>query len=333
MTRRSGILRAIREASKVLADFPPGNRTSFDIVGAVIGMNIPLVFRPLDGLLGTVVAIGDVSGIMITTKRSLHIQRFTLAHELGHILLGHQLNLDGHHLSLDREIEVTGRNAPSSRPDNEVAADTFASELLGPRHLLLASAQRHKWTKHKLHQPANIYQLSLRLGISYQAACWALVTSKVLTSAEARSLHLRSVKEQKQNLADLDLITDPWADVWELTDADADTFLETGPNDLFAIHVQDHASAGYLWQLVDTGSSTEIVGERRTSSDHAYGEHSTRIIYLRFTNPGTHRLVFEHIRPWSGATLSQIEIDIDGYGKELDGFARRQRHQALAIAA
>ena len=329
MTKRSEILRAISEAARVLADFPHGNRTSFDIVGAVIGMNIPLMFRPLDGLLGTVVAIGRTSGIMITTKRDLHVQRFTLAHELGHFLLGHQL-------SLDRKIEVAGRNAPEARPDREVeevAADTFASELLGPKQLVLASAKRHGWSKQKLHQPDNIYQLSLRLGISYQAACWALVTSKILTNAEARKLQDEPVKDRKRSLANRDWITDPWANVWALTSADADTLLEAGPNDLFAIHVQDHASAGYLWQLVDTGSSVEIVGERQTNSDDTYGEHSSRVIYVRFSNPGTHQLIFEHIRPWSGATLSRIEIDIDGYGKELAGLSRRIKHRALALVA
>ena len=160
MNRRSEILRASSEAASVLASLPTGNRASFDIVGAVTGRDIPLLFRPLENLLGTVVAIGKVSGIMVTTKRDLHVQRFTLAHELGHILLGHQL-------SLDRTIEFAGRNAPASRPAEEAAADTFASELLGPKQLVLESARRHGWTKQELRQSDNVYQLSLRLGISY----------------------------------------------------------------------------------------------------------------------------------------------------------------------
>lgn len=327
MSRRSEILRATSEAASVLASLPTGNRTSFDIVGAVTGRNIPLLFRPLENLLGTVVAIGKVSGIMVTTKRDLHVQRFTLAHELGHILLGHQL-------SLDRTIvEFAGRNAPASRPVEEAAADTFASELLGPKQLVLKSARRHGWTKQELRQSDNVYQLSLRLGISYEAACWGLVNSGVLTRAEAGRLRKEPVKERKHSLAPAELITNSWANVWKLTRADTGTFLEAGPDDLFAVHVQDHASAGYLWQLVETGTTAEIVGERRTTSNHAYGEHSSRVVYVRFGRPGTHRLSFEHIRPWSGASLDHIEIDIDGYGKEHSGFARRVRLEALARAA
>ena len=327
MSRRSEILRAVAEAARILDEFPTGDRTSFDIIRAVTDLKIPLLFRPLKQLLGAIIAAnGGVRGIIVTTQRDLHVQRFTLAHELGHFLLGHAL-------SLDQEIEFAGRNAPKSRPDEEVAADTFASELLGSKKLILESARRHHWTKEALRQPGNIYQLSLRLGISYQAACWALVTASILNRTEARTLQDSPVKYKKHSLAPAALITNPWANVWTLNRADSGTFLEAGPDDLFAVHVQDHASAGYLWQFVDTGANAEIVGEQSTVPDQAYGEHSSRVLYIQFNAPGVHRLAFEHIRPWSGAALDQIEIEIDDYGKEHSGFARRVRLGTLASAA
>ena len=327
MSRRSEILRAIAEAARILDEFPTGDRTSFDIIGTVTDLKIPFLFRPLKQLLGAIIAAnGGVRGIIVTTQRDLHVQRFTLAHELGHFLLGHAL-------SLDQDIEFAGRNAPMSRPDEEVAADTFASELLGSKKLILESARRHHWTKEALRQPNNIYQLSLRLGISYQAACWALVTAKILKRAEAKELQGFPVKDRKRALAPTEMISNPWANVWTLDRADSGTFLEAGPDDLFAIHVQDHASAGYLWQLVETGDNAEIVGEQSTVTDQAYGEHSSRAVYIQFNAPGVHRLVFEHKRPWSGAALDQIDVEIDDYGKEHSGFARRVRLGTLARAA
>ena len=104
MTQRSEILRAASEAARVFADIPHDKRTSFDIVGAVMGMNIPLVFQPLENLIGTAVTIGRARGIMISTKRDLHVQRFTLAHELGHLRLGHPFKLD-------ETVGFAGRNA------------------------------------------------------------------------------------------------------------------------------------------------------------------------------------------------------------------------------
>ena len=328
MSRREEILRATSEASKILSEYPIGNRTSFDIVGVVTDLGIPLLFRPLSNLLGAVVAFGGgVRGIMVTTQRDLHVQRFTLAHELGHVLLGHTF-------SFDETIDLAGRNASRSRPTEEVAADTFAAELLGPKKLLLEVAKRHKWTRQALHQPEKIYQLSLRLGISYQAACWALVTSDVFKRAEAMKIKDNSVAELKHELAQNISKSDSWANVWALNKADTGTFLEAGPNDLFAIQVQDDASSGYLWRLVDAGKQAEVVHEEDVSDlGCRYGEATSRVIYMRFATPGIHKIVFEHVRPWSGASLDQIEIEIDGHGKELEGFARRKKRHALRRAA
>ena len=327
MNRRNETLRAVKEAAQLLASSGKSNRTSFDIVGTITKRGIPLVFRPLDHLWGAVVPASEgARGIMVTSRLGLAVQRFTLAHELGHFLLGHES-------SLDETVGFVGRHASGSRAIGEVAADTFASELLASKQLMMESAMRHGWKKRDLHQPHNIYQLSLRLGISYQAACWGLVTAKVVTRTEARQLETKPVKDLKRALVRDELITNSWADVWSLTSGDADTFLEAGPDDLFAVHLEDNVSAGYLWRLVDTGANAEIVGERPADSDPVYGRPSTRVVYVRFNAPGTHRLAFEHTRPWSGATLDQIEIKIDGFGKETNGLARRVKLGALANAA
>ena len=121
--------------------------------------------------------------------------------------------------------------------------------------------------------------------------------------------------------------------MWALTEADSETFLEAGSDDLFAVRVQDHASAGYVWRLVNANAETEIVDERSPDLDHAYGARSGRVVYVRFRAPGVHQLVFEHIRPWSRAVLARIEIDIDGHGKERDGWARRTKCEVLKQVA
>ena len=158
MTRRRETLRAISMAAAVLEQSRHRDRTSFDIIGAVAARNVPLLFRPLDKLWGAFITVNDEArGIIVTTKLGLPVQRFTVAHELGHLLLGHRS-------SLDETVGFAGRNGPASRPIEEVAADTFASEVLAPKGLLIASARRHCWTRAKLRQPAHIYQLALASG-------------------------------------------------------------------------------------------------------------------------------------------------------------------------
>lgn len=323
MSKHSEILRAASEAAKIFDRSPCGNRTSFDIIGEVTERNIPLLFRPLDKLWGAFIAVEDHEpGIIVSTRLGLPAQRFTVAHEIGHLLIGHQS-------SLDETIEFTGRHGSKSRPSQEVAADTFASELLGAKRLLMDSAKRHGWTADRLHAPDNIYQLSLRLGIPYRATCWALVTSNVLTCEDAIGLQAKSLKDLKRALAPAELLADPEADVWELTEGDAGTFLEADPTDLFAVQVHDHAYAGFIWRLVDARGEVDIVVEGDAVRGRAYGIPYSRTVYVRFASPGVRQLVFEHVRPWSGATLARIEIDIDDHGQEHEGHARRTKLHLL----
>ena len=327
LTRRDEVLRAAGEAAKALAESHTGARTSFDVIGAIMERDIPLLFRPLDRLWGAfITANDDQRGIIVSTRLGLPAQRLTVAHELGHLMLGHRM-------SLDERIGFAGRNAPTSRPTQEAAADTFASELLAPKRLLLASARRHGWTKDALHRPETIYQLSLRLGITYEAACWALVMCEVLTRPEAARLQAATVEHLKRALAPATLIANSRTNVWTLTAADNGTFVEADPDDLFAVHVQGHPSTGYLWRLVAATTEAEVVGEGPPDHTHAYGARSTRVLYVRLTVPGVHHLVFEHVRPWSRATVARIKIYIDGHGREREGWARRVRSHALGNGA
>lgn len=97
-------------------------------------------------------------------------------------------------------------------------------------------------------------------------------------------------------------------------------------------HLQDHASAGFIWRLVDAKGDVETIATARANLDHAYGTRSSRVAYVRFNAPGAHRLVFEHVRPWSHVTLVHIEIDVDNHGREREGYARRVNLRALEQA-
>ena len=328
MSKRDEVLRGISEAAKVLAKPPAADaeRTSFDVIGAIVDRHIPLLFRPLDKLWGAFVNAGAQKGIIVTSKLPLSVQRFTLAHELGHLLLGHEY-------SLDDTVEFAGRHAQVWKDPQEAGADAFAAELLASKQLVSRAAKRHRWTKAELNKPETIYQLSLRLGISYKAACWALVTAHILRRIEAEQLQETVVKGIKTSLMPPGLPRNSWADVWTLDQADTGTALEAGPDDLFAVGLKDHASAGYIWNLVDAEGDARIVGQHGPDLNHGYGERSPRTIYVEFNAPGIHSLIFEHVRPWSRSTLERIEVHVDDYGKERVGMSRREKHNTLRAAA
>ena len=64
-----------------------------DVFEAAVRLEVPLLFRPLEGLLGAFLN-DPIPGVLVTTRRPLSVQRLTAAHELGHQQLGHKPSLD-----------------------------------------------------------------------------------------------------------------------------------------------------------------------------------------------------------------------------------------------
>jgi Zn-dependent peptidase ImmA (M78 family) len=61
-------------------------------------------------------------------------QRFTIAHELGHLELGHLGGTGEHAIRIDRDFKVMLRDKKSSPA--EIEANAFAAELLMPTSML-----------------------------------------------------------------------------------------------------------------------------------------------------------------------------------------------------
>ena len=95
---RGAILKGKREAVRLHRQFGMRERIEqdggrIDVFDTIVKCGVPLVFKPLDGLLGVFIDV-PMPGVMVTTKRGLSVQRFTGAHELGHCRLGHRPSLD-----------------------------------------------------------------------------------------------------------------------------------------------------------------------------------------------------------------------------------------------
>lgn len=95
-----------------------------DVLGAiedVAGVPVTVLALP-DGLAGLQGRQGGRSYIFINGSESVVRQRFTLAHEFGHVELGHAGSVD-----YTSDVDGSGR-----RPPAEVQADGFAAEFLAP---------------------------------------------------------------------------------------------------------------------------------------------------------------------------------------------------------
>ena len=219
----------------------------FDLPASLEPQNggIPLVFQHLDGLLGAFLP-RPTAGVLVTTQRSLSVQRFTAAHEIGHAVMGHEPSLDDDGI-LRRPMPRVATNA-ADRQEGE--ANAFASALLLPQWLLSTHASRHGWTPARLREGEATYQLGLRVGLSYHATCMALLHYKRLDMADYRRLVDVPPKDYKRLLlSDVPPPANWFGDVWHLTTQDGDALVEGGVGDHLVIDLVENAAAGYLWDV------------------------------------------------------------------------------------
>jgi Zn-dependent peptidase ImmA (M78 family) len=125
-----------------------------------------LMVRSLeDNVSGFVYREGEQPVIGINTKHALARQRFTMAHELGHLLLHHTngIHVDERDFFLKFRASVPG--APYDQEEGE--ANLFAAELLMPRKFLEKDVAQ--LGEISLHDDGAVRRLARRYGVSVQA--------------------------------------------------------------------------------------------------------------------------------------------------------------------
>jgi Zn-dependent peptidase ImmA (M78 family) len=243
MASRDELLRATKMASDVYQKSGAADRihhggyTRVDPFLVAASSDVQVMLQPMESLLGAFIR-DDVSGILVNADRPPGLVHMTCAHELGHYFMGHQSNTDQ---TLDY-----GKLAGLV----EKEADWFAYQLLMPRSLIVQTMRRKNWNIQTLRDPGIIYQLSLRLGTSYQATVWSLYRNNLLKLSQLEVSNLAKIQpsEIKQRLT-ADNTKVGYADVWSLDKSDQNLVIEARPSDHFVLNLPSHSGAGYLWSL------------------------------------------------------------------------------------
>jgi Zn-dependent peptidase ImmA (M78 family) len=329
---RDAVLGGTLEAAQLHADSKSEHNEkhiacAVDVFKFIDDRHIDLMFQKLGGLLGAYLHF-QRPGILVTTERSLAIQRFTAAHELGHAVLNHRAGVDDDSMLTRTPFDGAYYDL------KEVAADTFAAMFLMPEFLINSIAERHKWDHKTIRQPEIIYQLSLRLGVSYEALIRTLVKHSILQKQESAALLNIPVKRLKQSLLGSAIVPTDWrCNVWLLTESDMQTSITAEPNDFFVVRLREMSGAGYLWNLDQVlQAGFEVLADRREflSGDEIGGD-AARIFTSRagVQKPGP--FVVQQKRPWdptdiAGEFYIQLQIRINELGL-LPGSI--SRHRAL----
>jgi hypothetical protein len=332
MSWRTTVLDAVSEALRLHQRLGSQEKAQevgggVDVFGAILEQSVPLIFRPLDNLLGAYVT-KPFAGIIVTTERSLAVQRFTASHELGHLTLGHSGSMDDASI-LDRS--PFGRTRYSAV---EAAADAFASSFLAPEWLLEIHAIRQGWSANSFTDPRTVYQLSLRIGASYQAACHALARYNAIGPAKLTELLSVPPKKIKQDLLVGHPQTDWHRDVWLLTERDQGTLIQGGPRDVFLIRLKEDSGAGYLWDIDELRvAGFSIVADEVSipAGSDEIGGPIDRIFVARSESEAAGKLDLRQVRPWeiSSGDVAHFTVSYDLFGKE-SGLPRAQRARVAA---
>lgn len=223
----------VLESSRAMERIEQDGYTRVDPFRVAATEDLSVLCRPLDKLLGAF--IRDVrSGILVNSIRSAGLIHMTCAHELGHYFMGHDSAVD--------ETLDYGANAEKL----EQEAESFGYSLLVPRALLTIICKRKGWNRTSLANPQILYQLSLRLGVSYAATAWSLLRHDIFRYPDVQRLLKTRPASIKRSLLQTDL-PDATKEVWLLDPSDQSSILEPRADDHLVVRLKSHASAGYLW--------------------------------------------------------------------------------------
>ena len=300
-----------------------------DVFRAIHAVNLPLLLRPLQGLLGAYLN-DPVSGVLVTTQRPMSIQRFTAAHELGHFSMCHLPSLDEENIL--RRMPIAGE---STADFQEVEANAFAVEFMMPRWLVLWHAARQSWAADEFRKPSRVYQLALRIGASYEATCWTLMTHHLITTPVVHELLKTQPRQIKAALLEAYKPKDYRGDVWLLTERDAGTRIDGSRNDLFVLRLEEHSGGGYLWDMDQLKTSGfGIVHDQLEAIDgDGIGGPVIRRVTVEPTEPYRGGISLDERRPWEpDERIATLKVDVDLTGPEEEGLSRAERRSLLEAA-
>jgi Zn-dependent peptidase ImmA (M78 family)/predicted secreted protein len=340
MTReadRRSILRGMKGAMRLLQDlgYDQGAKRAqrVDVFDCIDRRGAALMFQRLDKLLGAFMKQGDAAGIILNTERPLGMQRFTAAHELGHLVLGHDPHADDE--GILRRGPIPDGSTYKRVPPEEREADAFASYFLLPSHLITAQMEVQSWGVHHFTSPEVVYQASLRFGTSYAGAVYGLERESVITRGMRQELLKSKPRDLKLEMLDgQPLPNSRRSDVWLLTERDEGAVIEAGRDDLFQLRLNEATGAGYVWTFDEMKAAGFAILKdgREPVPEGEIGSPTVRRILAQAGYPTSNTLRLKECRPWDPEDDPQtLTLHYRTATSDEAGLFERQRLERLVL--
>lgn len=223
-----------------------------DVFDAAARQGIFLAFRPLGKLGAAIIAEPSAgTGIIVNSNHPLSRQRYSVAHELGHLFFKHPSTLDA--------SDFLEKGRAVVKTDEEKLAESFASWFLMPPDLLNAYTARRGINR--INTAEEVYQLSLFLGTSYESTVHHLHYTKRAAPQRAASWLEERPQSIKQRLCE-GFEPESWrSDVHLLDESDDRTSRLVRAGDRIIMHLNEIPSSGYRWQLCEEVPFTVLFDE------------------------------------------------------------------------
>jgi Zn-dependent peptidase ImmA (M78 family) len=217
-----------------------------DVFDAMASAGLRVIFRKLEGCAALYLpsSLSGRPGAIINASHPLALQRYSAGHETGHHFFGHTTQVI-------RDAEP--QRATPRLSEQEMLAEAFAAWFLMPPEGVEQALASMNLTHPR--SPADVYELALRVGTSYQATCVHLPNLKLLHAGKSTEWSKLSLKDIKQHLSGHGPPPGGWRnDIWVLSPADKDRMIVVRAGDRFLLDV-----AGAEVQTLPVGASSMIL--------------------------------------------------------------------------
>jgi Zn-dependent peptidase ImmA (M78 family)/transcriptional regulator with XRE-family HTH domain len=177
----------LANAARELVDTPVRQLSWVGLLGAIErAFDINVAVEELaEGIDGLSLSDGDTRIIVVAPTDRTGRQRFTLAHELGHVLFG-----DGDRTVIEEQLFET-KSAQESR------ADAFAASFLMPKAEILDELDGRSAAE-------GFLDLVWAFGVSPETMCWRLLNLGLITEEERSALSGKTLSRVARSLGRLD---------------------------------------------------------------------------------------------------------------------------------
>jgi Zn-dependent peptidase ImmA (M78 family) len=238
--RQQLVVMAMGAAHRAHREFGVNPATRVDVFGVLRNVGAHVFFRPLRSIYGAYLPTeGMFPGLLINSNLPLSVQRYTAAHELGHLYLHHKI------ISLEQSVGFVPEER-SGLDNDEIVAETFGAFFLMPKALVMAS-MRELGVQAERISASGAYLLSLRMGTSYKATVNQLQTLKLLRSVQANELRKHAPKEIKEELNDAKTVGRH--DVWLLDENWNGKDIFPAVQDTIRVRLEETPTSGFTWLL------------------------------------------------------------------------------------